>query len=583
MVKVKGGKSSERSINVSKGIILGFFTVYLIIFGIVISFFVSSYNQSRPGELRTYMNYLPLLCYLGAGFTGISLIIFIRNTRMQKTREVKSRRKVKAGSIYKQALFILIFIFSFIPLLAPIIDQGKNDHNYSVYNEDWRGASDLKKLLEDEGYDCYNIQSSLSATKRLDRKICLVLLGTNQFYNPFNEIPYFMEFFEDGNSILICHDYGSTSNLLYEIFLANMINPDVQDAVPITIFPDGVLRDNESYDTSPDFPVIKTFTDHPIGNGIGKVILSQSSAAVGGPFVEFSGWDVIGYSSIYSFVDMNDDQMYDYDDDNIDIEFIIDTIGEDFPEDLTKVPLGGYPQAPFMAKDTGDARIFVSADASLFNNELINEDGYDNQQLAINIINWLTRGDEGDDKDDWMIVFDEAHVRPERSRDISSAGIFGFIIQYIVQLSTNPLTAWIYPLLAVYTLRRYLPKKDEKEEKKKAAEEEKKEELARFRTSSFFAKKIEWYRDKSKYDKALNLLYRRLERKLNSQLGDKQITTKNVIELVKEKEPRIMRHKIRRITRFMDTILAIKSGKKVKDEKTFEELFFEMEWIVQNI
>ncbi len=583
MVKVKGGKSSEKSVNVSKGIILGFFTVYLIIFGIVISVFISSYNQSRPGELRSFMNYLPLLCYLGAGFTGISLIIFIRNTRMQKTREVKSRKKIKAGSIYKQALFLLIFIFSFVPLFAPIIDQGENDQNFSVYNDDWNGSSDLKKLLEDEGFDCYNIQSSLSATKRLDKKICLVLVGTNQFYNPFNEIPYFMEFFEQGNSLLICHDYGSTSNLLYEIFLANMIDPDVQDAVPITIFPDGVLRDNESYDTSPDFPIIKTFTEHPTTSGIDKVILSQSSAAVGGPFIEFSGWDVIGYSSIYSFVDMNDDQMYDYDDDNIDIEFIADTIGEDFPEELTKVPLGGYPQAPFMAKDTGDARIFVSADASLFNNELLNEDGYDNQNFAVNIIKWLTRSEE-DDQDEWMVVFDEAHIRPERSRDISSAGIFGFIIQYIVQLSTNPLTAWIYPLLAVYTLRRYLPKKDEKKEKKKAAEEEKKEELARFRTSSFFAKKIEWYRDKSKYDKALTLLYRRLERKLNTQLEGTQITTKNVLEMVKDKEPNIPRHKIRRITRFMDTILTIKKGRKnIKDERNFEELFFEMEWMVQNI
>jgi hypothetical protein len=578
MVKVKGGKTSEKSVNISKGIIYGFFTIYLIIFGIVVTVFISSYQESHPGELRTFISYVPLLCFLGAGFTGISFIIFIRNTRMQKTRETKSRKKIKTGSVYKQALFLLIFIFSFIPLLAPIIDQGKNNQNFSVYNEDWQGSSDFKKLLEDEGYDCYNIQSSLSATKRLDRKICLVLLGTNQFYNPFNEIPYFMEFFEDGNSLLICHDYGSTGNLLYEIYLANMINTDIKETVPITIFPDGILLDNQSFDTSTEFPKIETFTDHPIANGIDTVLLSRSSAAVGGPFIDFSGWDVIGYSSLYSFVDMNDDKMYDYDDDNIDISFVADAIGEDFPDDLLKVPLGGYPQVPFMAKDTGDARIFVSADASLFNNELFNEDGYDNQQFALNIIEWLTHGE-----DDWMIVFDEAHIRPEESRDISSAGIFGFIIQYIVQLSTNPLTAWIYPLLAVYTLRKYLPKKDEKEEKRKAEEEEKKEELARFRTSSFFAKKIEWYRDKSKYDKALNLLYRRLERKLNSQLGDKQITTKNVIELVKEKEPRIMRHKIRRITRFMDTILAIKSGKKVKDEKTFEELFFEMEWIVQNI
>ncbi|TFG22619.1 MAG: hypothetical protein EU532_14235 [Promethearchaeota archaeon] len=578
MVKVKGGKTSEKSVNISKGIIFGFFTIYLIVFGIVIIFFISSYQESRPGELRTFVGYLPLLCFLGAGFTGISFLIFIRNIRMQKTRETKSRKKVKTGSLYKQSLFLLIFIFSFVPLLAPIIDQGKNDHNFSVYNEDWDGSSDFKKLLEDEGYDCYNIQSSLSATKRLDRKVCLVLLGTNQFYNPFNEIPYFMEFFENGNSILICHDYGSTANLLYEIYLANMINADIKKTVPITIFPDGVLLDNESFDTSTEFPYIETFTDHPIGNGIDKVLLSRSTAAVGGPFIDFSGWDVIGYSSLYSFVDMNDDQMYDFDDDNIDISFVADAIGEDFPDDLLKVPLGGYPQVPFMAKDTGDARIFVSADASLFNNEILNEDGYDNQEFAINIIDWLTRGE-----DDWMIVFDEAHIRPEESRDISSPGIFGFIIQYIVQLSTNPLTAWIYPLLAVYTLRKYLPRKDKKEAKKKAEEEERKEEFARFRTSSFFAKKIEWYRDKSKYDKALTLLYRRLERKLNSQLGEKQITTNNVIEMVKEKEPRITRHKIKRITRFMDTILAIKSGKKIKDENLFEQLFFEMEWIVQNI
>jgi hypothetical protein len=577
MVKIKGGKTTEKSVNISKGIIFAFFTIYLIIFGIVISLFISSFQESNPGELRSFISYIPLLCYLGAGFTGISTIIFIRNTRLQKSREIQSRKKIKAGSIYKQALFILIFFFAFMPLLAPIADQGKNDHNFSVYNEDWQGGSDFKKLLEDEGYDCYNIQSSLSATKRLDRKICLILLGTNDFYNPFNEIPYFMDFFEDGNSLLICHDYGSTSSLLWEIYLANLVNKDIKEKIPITLFPNGILRDNESFQTNPEFPVIETFTNHPINDGIDKVILSRSTAALGGPFIEFSGWDVIGYSSIYSYVDMNDDEKYVYDDDNVDISFVADSIGEDFPDELLKFPLGGYPQTPFMAKDTETARIFVSADASLFNNELINEDGYDNQQFALNIIEWLTYGE-----DDWMILFDEAHIRPEKTRDISSAGIFGFIIQYIVQLSTNPITAWFYPLLAIYTLKKYLPKKDEKETKKKAEQQEKKDEMVKLRTSSFFSQKIEWYREKNRYHKALNLLYRRLERKFNTLLKGKPITTKNIIEMVKAKEPAVTRHKIRRISRFMDTILWIKTGKKVKDEKEFENLFYEMEWIIKN-
>jgi len=583
MVKVKSSKSSEKSINISKGIILTFFTIYLIIYGFGISIFFTEFQENNPGLLPLYVSYVPLVCYVAAAFTGMRLLIFIRNTRAQKTREVKSRKKIKAGSVYKQSLFVVIFIFSFIPLMAPIIDQGENDHNFSVYNDEWNGSSDLKAMLEDEGYDCYNIQSSLSTTDRVDRPILLILLGTNQYYNPINEIPYFIKFFEEGNSLLLAHDHGSTDKLLLEIFIANLLSENIEDKVPITLFPDGLLRDNQSCLEKgglkdPSYPIIKDFTDHPINSGIDKVLLSQSTAVLGGPFVEFSGWDVLGSTSDYGFVDMNDDEEFDFEDDSYDLEEIIDVI-DDFPDEITKIPLGGIKQTVFMSKEAEDARIFVSADASLFNNELLNEDGYDNQQFALNIIKWLTH-----EEDDWMIVFDEAHIRPEKSRDLTSAGIFGIIIQYVVHLSTNPITAWIYPLLAVYTLRKYLPKKDEKEQKKKAKEEELKEEKIRFRTSSFFAKKIEWYREKSKYDKALTLLYRRLERKLNTLLGGHQITTNNVVNMVISKDPGIPKYRVRRIDKFMDKIISIKSGKrKVKNEQEFEELFFEMEWVSNNL
>jgi hypothetical protein len=577
MVKIKGGKSSEKSIHISKGIIYTFFTVYLIVYGIGISIFIENYEEPLP----LFVSYLPLLCFVGAAFTGIALLIFIRNVHIHKSRETKSRKKA-GGSIYKQALLVIIFVFSFIPLMAPIIDQGTNDQNFSIYNDDWNGCSDFKELLEEKGYDVYNIQSSLSTTERVNKSVVLVMLGSNEFYNPIYEIPYFMEFLERGNSILLCHDHGSTSTLLWEIFFANILNPDVKELVPITIFPDGVLRDHGSYDKRATFPVITTFKSHPITDGLNKIILSHSSVAVGGPFVEYSGWDVLGYSTASSFVDKNDDKKFDVDDDNIDLSFIADSLGEDFPDDLLEFPLGIYEQAVFMAKETDDARLVVTADASLFNNELINEDGYDNQKFALNIIKWLTHGE---DKDDWIIAFDEAHIRPENSRDMTSAGIYGFYIQYIVHLSTNPITAWIYPLLAIYTLNRYLPKKNKKkEEEKKAKEEEKKEEQARFRTSSFFAKKIEWYREKARFGKALTLLYRRLERRLNVQLGERKITTQNVVNLVTAKDPKITKLKIRRITRFIERMLLIKRGKrKVRSEQEFEQLFFEMEWVVNNI
>ena len=574
------GKNTGKNVHVSIGIILGFFSIFLIFYGVFLSNFIEEYQKNNPmGILPIYISYLPLVCYIGALFLGIGLIIYIRNVNMQKTREIQSRKKVKSGSIYKEALFLTIFIFAFVPLFGPIFDQGKNTQNFSIYNEDWNGASDFRTTIEQEGYEIMSIQSSLSATERLNKSVLLILLGPNQFYNPIFEVPYFIEFFENNsqNSLLICHDHGSTSTLLWEIFIASAMDPDIQGSVPVAIFPDGILRDNFSYDTRPDFPVIRSFGAHQTTIGITDILLSQASSALGEPFTSIPpGWDVVGYSSDYAFVDKNNDKIYNEADDYLDLSLMTAML----PGLPSRWPLAGYSHAVFMAKDLGTSRVFVSADASLFNNELINNPSYQNRQFAINIVNWLTF----EETDNWVVAFDEAHIRPEYSSDLSSAGIFGFILQYIVHLSTNPITSWIYPIIAVYTLRKYLPKKDEKAQKKKAKDQERKEEKERFRTSSFFAEKIEWYREKAKYGKALVLLYRRLERKLNNLLGNRKISTKNVIDMMIAKEPNITKLKIKRISRFMDRITAIKEGKsKVKNEQDFEDLFFEMEWVVNNL
>ncbi|MFX0029798.1 MAG: hypothetical protein ACFE8B_11350 [Candidatus Hermodarchaeota archaeon] len=588
---VKPGKATKKSINISKGIIFTFFTVYFIIFGIVISEFSISYQSIDPESFPVFLTYIPLLCYIGALFCGVGFVIFLRNATSQKARQSQSRKKIKSGSLYKNALFLIIFVFSFVPILSPIIDGGENTQHFSIYNNRWNGCSILKEKLEDENYEVMNIQSSLSATERvaeqLDKSILLILMGPNQLYDPIFEVPFFINFFNGSNSLLICHDHGSTSTLLWEILIASVFNPDMM--VPLTIFPDGILRDNASYDTTPEFPVITNFNPHATmsyPNAISQVILSRASCAVGGEFITQFGWTPVGETTTSGFIDKDGNKQYTSPEDDLNLGFmsIID-LGFPLPETF---PLGGYAQQVFLAHEMGgidEPRIFVSSDASLFNNELIIEPGYDNMDFAVNIIEWLTFINDGRSKNEWIIVFDEAHIRPEFSRDLTSAGIFGYIMQYIVHLSTNPITAWIYPVLAFYTLRRYLPKKDKKEEERKIAEEEeKKEERARFRTSSFFAQKIEEFKDKSKYAEALKLLYRRLERKLHSQMKVQRITTKSVTDFVIAKDPSITKSKIKRLTKFIDTIISIKEGKyKVKDEEDFEEIFFEMGWAMQNI
>ncbi len=574
---------SKKSIFISKLIVFAFFSIYFIIFGVILSQFINSAQISNPGSIPIYITYIPLLCYVGSIFTLLGLLIVIRNARTEKPKGPKKDTKLKASAMYKQALFLIIFVFSFVPLFASIIDSGVNDQNFSIYNYDYyQGGYRFKHLIENQGYtDIRAVQSSLSATQRLgiesNKSILLILFGPNQFYDPVFEIPYFINFFEGGNSLLILHDHGSTSTLLWEILIASMFDPTIN--IPVTVFPDGILRDNQSFERNPEFPVISNFSPHPTTSGINKVVLSRATAAVGGPLISFFGWNPIGFSTIYGFVDKNGDKMYKYEDDSVDLTFMNASLPM-IPDYLLKVPLGGFPQTVFMAKDLGGSRIFVSSDASMFNNELIMNTNFDNARFATNIINWLTYGEN-----DWIIVFDEAHIRPEFMRDLTSAGIYGFIMQYIIHLSTNPITAWIYPILAVYSLKKYVPKKDKKkEQKKKAEEQEKKEQRMKFRTSSFFAEKIQWYKDKRKFEKGLTLLFRRLERKLNSQLSGSPITTDNVANLVIAKDPNAKKFKIRRITRFLEKMLAIKNGKlKIRNENEFQEFFYEMEWVSVNI
>ena len=612
MVKFGTGKSSKKSINISKGLLYVFFSLYLIYFGVMLTGFVDTIQTQNPGILPVYISYLPFLCYIGALFLGIMFILFVRNATIQKSRETKSR-KSKGGSLYRRALFLIIFIFAFVPLLSPIIDNGTNNHYFSIYNSDWNGGSSFKQTIEDQGYEVLSVQSSLSAINRIDKNVLLVLFGPNQFYDPIFEIPFFINFFANGshtNSLLLLHDHGSTYQLLWQIFIANLLNFDPANIFPVTIFPDGILRDNASClenalgEGDSSFPIITDLdSSHPTTSGVSQVILSEATAAAGGQLLLESlfGWDVVGQASYASFVDKNGNEKYDYNattkdfTDSIDLTFLAPVLAQFFDQNETELleqflhfPLGSdaFIPAVFLAKELTDSRVFVSSDASMFSNDLIDRPEYDNKQFAINIIKWLTYSGI-DNPEDWVVVFDEAHIRPEYSRDLSSAGIYGFILQYVIHLSTNPITAWIYPLWAFYVLRKYLPRKDkEEEEKKKIEKEEEKEEKEKFRTSSFFAQKINWYKEKNRYDKALVLLFRRMERKLNAQLSGMKMTTKNVIDLViaKESGGKVNRQKIRRLTKLMDKMLTIKAGKsKVKSPQEFEDLFLEMSWAMKNI
>ena len=91
MVKIGAGKSSQKSVNISMGILYIFFSVYLFIFGFIISDFIAVFQQNNPGMLPLFVSYVPLLFWIGGIFLGFGFLIFVKNVRVPKSRETKSR------------------------------------------------------------------------------------------------------------------------------------------------------------------------------------------------------------------------------------------------------------------------------------------------------------------------------------------------------------------------------------------------------------------------------------------------------------------------------------------------------------
>ncbi len=552
------------------------------IFGILSS--ISAFLQ--PGiDFLGASGYESMISFVMYIFPTIYIIRLVMSA-LRAIREFRRSKKSSWG--IKQALLVVLFIFAWIPLLGHIIDGGMNTRDHSVYNTRPTGNSEFREYAQSMGYETYAIQSSLSSLIRMNRSVVLVVFDPKQTYNPLAEVPFFIEMFDANRtfdfSMLICDDHGSTTSLMTEMFLSSAAAVgSLDNNVPLALFPKGTLIDNYTYAQAPWFPIIEDFSSHPTTSGVSQVVLSRASAILGGDLLSFFGWDTIGRTSAsYSFVDVNGDNMYKYEDDNYPIPGVLVNVlanfGFYFPEGI---PLGGYPQVTFAAKEiSAGKRIFLSSDASMFDNELITQ--YDNLQFAHNILEWLTGGDRN-----IAIVFDESHNAPYGRREFNSAAMFGMFQGYINWLSTNPFLSWIYPLWAVRVIARWVPKEKDRKRKKKKREEEIEEEIKelQFRTSSFFAEKINWYRINKEYNQALVLLYRRLERKINKMMGGTPPTVDMVVASIKEAQQKYIKdEELERIRRFLVKMEQVKNKDiEIVDEKEFHDMFFEMEWTNEHI
>jgi len=583
----------------------------LFIIAIIVSYLVTaiplflSYNIINTSAPMLF----PFANMIGMVFVVIYIFKLI-SSMIKSANRLKRNRTAGHGSAFgvKSALFFVIFLMVWSPLLLGFIDGGLNSKNHSIYNIGWNGCSEFRVMLEDEGFEVRPIHSSFSIMERIDpsKMVILVILGPNVAYNPLSEIPFFLSQFQRNFSILLADDHGTTQTLLTELFISSMFQ------TPLTLLPKGILHENETgkYWKRPEFPIIKDLAAHETTEGVSAVCMSYGSAMVGGPLIEMLGWNTIGQTSAqYSYVDTNNNQIFD-DGDRYHLPTVLTMpVKETFPsvgEQLDKgIQMGGYPQPVFAAKDLAlntpnnngeprSGRFFFSTDASVFNNELMtvkeqgsNEPLFDNKKFALNIINWLRAGFS---PQDCVVVFDEAHIRTETGvGEIKSAAIFGQFQKYINWLSTNPVLGLIYPLLALYSLRRWIPSEEDKKKVQLEAllEAERKRSIIQFRTSSFFAKKINWYKINKRYNQALSILFRRVEKKLRTlYLKEGQPATTEVImeAITKAKGQYISKQQHKQLVDFFNTMQEIKDGNlNIEFEEDFIELYLSMEWINDNI
>lgn len=601
----------------SKQIISFTFLVIVYILAIVplgIGIYISLQNYALIAE---YTNYIGIV-FLAIGiFRAVTTLV---NSAKEMSKKVTASEGTGPKGVsfgITSAIFVLIFFLAWAPIVLPLVDHGENTKSNSIYNANWNGWSNFADTLEGLNYEVRSVQSSISTIAQLDsnKHVVLVVAGPNRFYNPASEIPFLLTAFKTNFSMMICDDHGTAGSLLTESFVASFVatkNPE--QATPLTFFPNGVLIDNESYWVTPEFPVIKDFADHPITNGISNVILGHATGFLGGEFLSGFGWDFIGQTSgHYSFIDVKRDNKYDQSTDVYPFPGAISGLlaGQSGTLGLMGafleqgIPLGGYAQAVFSTKEianhasyqsgndtiTYSSRIFCATDATWLDNELTNVQGYDNLDMGIQVIEWLTFTK---DPEDTIIVFDEAHIAPDSPTwnvgrtEMSSAASFGAVQQYLNWMSTNPILGIVAPLFLLQTFRKFIPKEDNKKkiQLRDLEEYERNKARLKFRTSSFFAQKINWYRQHRKYKQAILQLFRRLERKVNRLLGDSgDRSLAAVMAAIEREHGRYYSSDIyKRIQAFFEKMFKLKAGKdNIRDEREFELLFMEMSWVSDKI
>jgi hypothetical protein len=447
----------------------------------------------------------------------------------------------------KTAVYILVFVIAWLPLLLPFL-PGSSAMNvpygidFSIYNPLYNGCQQFRMELNIKGYEVRPLLSSLSVLSRYPESTFLIIGPSMPYFNPV-EVSQLANFVRGGGGLLIADDFGTANTLLIQLFPMLGIPIDIINP-PFTrhILYEPTDANLTAWTSA---PVITIFnTNYTFTQGVSQIVLNFACT-----LANVLPDNMVATSPPLSWLD-------------VDNNFVIDT-----PPDVqgAQCVVAAYDLKQLMI---GSGRIVLVSDPSIFNDDMINR--ADNRIFVTNIVDWLAQGRIGPN---YPIIVDEAHLALSA---VSYARIFGSIMGYINWASSSWLIAPIYPVLLAYVIWRWLPRE------KKPGPLSPTEVFMR-RGKTFFSEKMTWYTQYQLYGHAVRLLYRRLKRELVRQLGLKEgFSVDEAVKAAVAKNPSIKEKELRRLFDFCEEISA---GRRQLFMSKFEflDLFFHMQKLLESV
>ncbi|TFF86110.1 MAG: hypothetical protein EU551_02550 [Promethearchaeota archaeon] len=430
-------------------------------------------------------------------------------------------------------IFLAPILFSLIQF-DPLLTQ-----SYSVSNTTGTGCSDLKTMLETDGYSTNILISSYNELQRLPdyhpvNQTLLMILGPKQFFDLF-EVVSLIDFISNGGKAFFACDIGTVNEIL-------LMQPF------LSIFGAGAGGlDLVSYENGYLCQEVNGY-NFDVYTSAGKIRVYRASC-ISSMFLGSSPPYLDAETSPNVWVDFNNNGVFDSDSEN--------------------------KSSYSLAYDAGNIKYY--SDVELFTNNHLNAPGYDHKQFIRAIINDLTGGDPN-----YLILFDEKH---QIKNGLHPSYLLGFLLGNVnfFQFFWALVPVGIY--MAYKIANKYIPnyaKKKKKELKKKLKTKyrAKKKE----KSGSVYLAKLNWFKRLGRYRDAANLLYNRLKRNLMKKLKIQSWDLQKVINSISSSHFEEENFDESRLTKNFEKLEKLASRRaNISSEAEFTEIFLEMNWISKQL